>query len=51
MFSATGSGTAENRSCRIDILKQVVTGIEFQFKDGMSWDNRSEWHIDHKANL
>ena len=21
--------------------------IEFQFKDGMSWDNRGEWHIDH----
>jgi Ni/Co efflux regulator RcnB len=21
--------------------------IESQFKDGMSWDNRSEWHIDH----
>ena len=21
--------------------------IESQFKEGMSWDNRSEWHIDH----
>jgi hypothetical protein len=21
--------------------------LEKQFKDGMSWDNRSEWHIDH----
>lgn len=21
--------------------------IESQFKDGMSWENRSEWHIDH----
>ncbi|AUR92528.1 hypothetical protein NVP1173O_52 [Vibrio phage 1.173.O._10N.261.55.A11] len=28
--------------------EQLVTRIEFQFKDGMSWDNRSEWHIDHK---
>jgi hypothetical protein len=21
--------------------------LETQFTDGMSWDNRSEWHIDH----
>ena len=21
--------------------------IEFQFKDGMSWENHGEWHIDH----
>ena len=25
-----------------------IKHIESQFKDGMSWDNRSEWHIDHK---
>lgn len=24
-----------------------VKHIESQFKDGMSWDNRNEWHIDH----
>lgn len=29
-------------------FEQLVARIEFQFKDGMSWDNRSEWHIDHK---
>lgn len=23
------------------------THIESQFKDGMSWENRKEWHIDH----
>lgn len=22
--------------------------IEYQFKDGMSWDNYGDWHIDHK---
>lgn len=22
--------------------------LEFQFKDGMSWENYGEWHIDHK---
>jgi predicted ribonuclease YlaK len=25
--------------------------LKSQFKDGMSWDNRSEWHIDHKIPL
>lgn len=25
--------------------------IEFQFKDGMSWENYGEWHIDHKKPL
>lgn len=27
---------------------EFKTHIESQFIDGMSWDNRSEWHIDHK---
>jgi hypothetical protein len=28
-----------------EVLKQR---LEFQFKDGMSWENYGEWHIDHK---
>lgn len=28
--------------------KQLIERIECQFKDGMSWENRSDWHIDHK---
>ncbi|MDA3778712.1 MAG: hypothetical protein PF487_00525, partial [Bacteroidales bacterium] len=28
--------------------KQLIQRIECQFKDGMSWNNRKEWHIDHK---
>lgn len=28
--------------------KQLIERIECQFKDGMSWNNRKEWHIDHK---
>jgi hypothetical protein len=27
--------------------KELRKHIESQFKDGMSWDNRGEWHIDH----
>jgi hypothetical protein len=30
--------------CDIDTL---VAHIESQFTDGMSWDNRGKWHIDH----
>ena len=28
-------------------FKQFAKHIESQFPDGMSWDNRSEWHLDH----
>ena len=28
--------------------KQLIQRIECQFKVGMSWNNRKEWHIDHK---
>jgi hypothetical protein len=27
--------------------KELFQHIENQFKDGMSWDNQGEWHIDH----
>jgi len=30
--------------CDLDILKQY---LENKFKDGMSWNNYGEWHIDH----
>jgi len=26
---------------------ELVAHLESQFKDGMSWDNKSEWHVDH----
>ncbi len=28
--------------------KQLIQRIECQFKNGMSWNNRNLWHIDHK---
>lgn len=28
--------------------EQLIKRIECQFKEGMSWNNRKEWHIDHK---
>ena len=30
--------------CSYEFLKEH---LEKQFVDGMSWENRSEWHIDH----
>ena len=35
-----------------DILQytpeQLITHLELQFKDTMSWNNYGEWHVDHK---
>jgi hypothetical protein len=36
--------TADTLGCTWEELK---LHLESQFKDGMSWSNRSEWHIDH----
>lgn len=30
---------------------ELAAHIESKFTDGMNWDNRSEWHIDHKIPL
>jgi len=38
------SSCNEIYGCSWDDLKKH---IELQFKDGMSWSNRGEWHIDH----
>jgi hypothetical protein len=38
------SGTEQILGCSFEELKQH---LESQFKEGMSWENRSEWHIDH----
>jgi len=28
--------------------EQLINRLQIQFKDGMSWDNYGEWHVDHK---
>ena len=38
------ASTAELTGCTWDFL---MKHIESQFFDGMSWENRSEWHVDH----
>jgi hypothetical protein len=32
-------------------FQTVANHIEKQFKDGMNWENRGKWHIDHKIPL
>lgn len=38
------SKTAEIIGCSFEDLK---THLENQFVDGMNWENRNEWHVDH----
>lgn len=42
-------------SCVFDIIgcsfEELKLHIEKQFQPGMSWDNRSTWHIDHRIPL
>ena len=40
--------TFEIVGCSPQFLKEH---LEKQFVDGMTWENRSEWHIDHKIPL
>jgi hypothetical protein len=48
---AISGGGYRKRSRTKDILgcswEELKTHIENQFTEGMSWENRSEWHIDH----
>ena len=44
-------GTKKERSTREFLnysAQELKEHIEKQFKEGMSWDNHGEWHIDHK---
>ena len=38
-----------SRTCEIVgcSWKELIDYLEIQFVDGMGWENRSEWHIDH----
>jgi len=36
--------TSEYLGCSFEYLKEH---LEKQFKEGMTWENRGEWHIDH----
>ena len=38
------NSTKELLGCDVEFYKQY---LEEKFEEGMSWENRSEWHIDH----
>jgi hypothetical protein len=40
--------TIEYLGCTIDDFKEHIAK---QFKEGMTWENHGEWHIDHKIPL
>ena len=43
-FAPKGTSFSKTIGC---IGRELVTHIESQFNDGMSWENRNLWHIDH----
>ena len=51
LLTAMRNGGYTKKSTANEILgadyAKVSAHLESQFKDGMSWENRSEWHIDH----
>ena len=40
-------GRAKQEAVHGYTYEDLTQHLESQFKDGMSWENRSEWHIDH----
>jgi len=51
MFKVLDKANINKNENSLDILgcslEELKKHLEEQFTDGMSWDNRSEWHIDH----
>jgi hypothetical protein len=43
-FGDKKSNTSKILGCTFNEFKEH---IEIQFSDGMSWENRNEWHLDH----
>lgn len=49
-FVKTKGKIGFSKSIKIDFEK-LKDHLERLFKDGMSWENRNKWHIDHKKPL
>jgi hypothetical protein len=52
IYQVLKESNVEKNKHYFDILQytpeQLITHLELQFKDTMSWDNYGEWHVDHK---
>jgi len=51
IYQVLKENNVEKNGHYFDILKyspeELITHLEKQFKDGMTWDNYGEWHVDH----
>ena len=52
IYQVLKENNVEKNGHYFDILKyspeELISHLENQFKDGMTWDNYGEWHVDHK---
>ena len=53
IYQVLKESNVEKNKHYFDILQytpeQLITHLELQFKDDMSWDNYGIWHVDHKS--
>ena len=51
IYQVLKENNVEKNGHYFDILKytpeELISHLEKQFKDGMTWDNYGEWHVDH----
>ena len=51
IYQVLKESNVEKNKYYFDILQytpeQLITHLELQFKDDMSWDNYGKWHVDH----
>lgn len=51
IYQVLKENNVEKNGHYFDILKytpeELISHLERQFKDGMTWDNYGEWHVDH----
>ena len=51
IYQVLKESNVEKNGHYFDILKyspeELISHLENQFKDGMTWDNYGEWHVDH----
>ena len=52
IYQVLKENNVEKNGHYFEVLKytpeELINHLENQFKDGMTWDNYGEWHVDHK---
>ena len=53
IYQVLKENNVEKNGHYFEVLKytpeELINHLETQFKDGMTWDNYGEWHVDHKV--